>query len=305
MAEKSLNEISRDVRMLYTKGTEAIRHENIDYAVDLFNQVLVREPGFYECRKALRLAQLQRSGGGRGFFKKMLSGAGSRPLVAKGQMALHKDPAETLQIAEQILNSDPESASAHRLIVEAATALQMPRTAVLSLDLLHRGSPHDKDLSIKFANALAEIGEGQHAENVLMEACRLNPRDADLAQTLKDISARKTLDEGGYEALADGSGSYRDILKDKEEAIMLEQENRQVKSEDVAQRLIREYEARLSTEPNNLKLLRQLAELYTQKKRIRFGAQLLRPDQEVGHRQRRLPGQRHRRDHVRASTTTG
>jgi len=73
------------------------------------------------------------------------------------------------------------------------------------------------------------------------------------------------MDEGGYDALADGTGSYRDILKNEEEAVSLEQQNRQVKSEDVAERLIGEYEARLKTEPKNLKLLRQLAELYTQK----------------------------------------
>jgi tetratricopeptide (TPR) repeat protein len=95
---------------------------------------------------------------------------------------------------------------------------------------------------------------------------RLNPGDNELAQALKDISARKTLNEGGYEALAEGKGSYRDILKDKEEAVSLEQQNRQVKTEDVAERLINEYEARLKTEPKNLKLVRSLAELYTQKK---------------------------------------
>ena len=89
-----------------------------------------------------------------------------------------------------------------------------------------------------------------------------------MAQALKDLSARKTLDEGGYEALADGSGSYRDILKDKEQAVSLEQQNRQVKTEDVAERLINEYETRLKTESKNLKLLRQLAELCTQKKQF-------------------------------------
>ncbi len=266
MAEKSLNDLPRDVRALYNKGNEALTRENIDYAIDLFNQVLVREPGFYECRKALRIAQLRRSGSsGGGFFKKMLSGASSSPLIAKGQLALHSAPAEALQIAEQILNGDPYSSAAHKLIVEAATTLQLPRTAVLSLERLAKFSPRDKDVAIKLANALAEIGEAQHAERVLTEMRRLFPRDAELAQALKDVSARKTLDEGGYEALADGSGSYRDILKDKEEAISLEQENRQVKTDNVAARLIREYEARLPKEPNNLKLLRTLAELYTQK----------------------------------------
>ena len=41
-----------------------------------------------------------------------------------------------------------------------------------------------------------------------------------------------------------------------------------MKSEDVAARLIKEYEERVPKEPNNLKLLRQLAELYTEKKQF-------------------------------------
>jgi tetratricopeptide (TPR) repeat protein len=92
------------------------------------------------------------------------------------------------------------------------------------------------------------------------------PNDNDLAQALKNVSARKTLNEGGYEVLADGTGSYRDILKDKDEAAILEQQNRQVQPEDKAEMLIRDYENRIKSEPNNLKILRNLAELFTQKK---------------------------------------
>ena len=253
--------------MLYTKGNDALQRENFDYAIDLFGQVLAKEPALYEIRKALRKAQARKSGGG-GFFKKMLSTAGSSPLVAKGKLALSKDPAEALHIAEQILNSDPSNAAAHRLVVEAATALEMPRTAALSLEILAGNSPKDRELAIKFANALADSGEIVRAEKILADLYRAFPTDQDLGQALKNISARKTMVKGGYEALADGTGSYRDILKDKEEAVALEQQQRQVKTEDTAERLIQEYEARLKTEPKNLKLLRDLADLYTQKKQF-------------------------------------
>jgi tetratricopeptide (TPR) repeat protein len=266
MAEKSLQELPRELRGLFTKGSDALQRENFDYAIDLFNQILAREPAQYEVRKALRTTQLKKAGAGSGFFKKMLSTAGSQPLLAKGHMALSKNPGEALQVAEQVLNGDPSNTGAHRLIVEAATALELPRTAVMSLELLVRNSPKDVDVAIKFARALADVGQSGRAEKVLADLYQLNPTDNDLAQALKDLSARKTLDEGGYEALSDGSGSYRDILKNKDEAVSLEQQNRQVKTEDVAERLINEYEARLKTEPNNLKLVRSLAELYTQKK---------------------------------------
>src|SRR5437667_2941742 len=268
MAEKSLTELPRELRMLYTKGNDALQRENYDYAIDLFNQVLLKEPTIYECRHALRTAQLRKAGGRGGFFKKMFSNAKSSPQIGKAQLALRKDPAEALHIAEQILNSDPNSAPAHRIIVEAAAAMDMPRTAVLSLEILARNSPKDREVAIKYANALADAGDVVQAEKVLADLYELYPTDNELGQALKNISARRTMDKGGYEALADGKGSYRDILKDKEEAVSLEQQNRQVKSEDVAQRLIKEYEERLPNEPNNLKLLRSLAELYTQKKQF-------------------------------------
>ncbi len=268
MAEKNINDISRDARTLFAKAAEAAQRQNTDYAIDLFNQVLQREPEFYAGRKALRAEQFKKAGGGGGggFFKKMMSGAGSSPQVARARMVLGKNPGEAMAIAEQILNGDPNSSAAHRIIVEAAAALELPCTAALSYETLAKNSPKDKDLAIEFANAVSEIGEGSRAEQIVLDLLRDNPNDGDLSQALKNLSARKTLDEGGYNALEGGEGSYRDILKNKEEAVSLEQEKRSQKTEDVAARLIAEYEARLKTEPDNLKLLRQLAELYTEKK---------------------------------------
>ena len=103
---------------------------------------------------------------------------------------------------------------------------------------------------IQLANALADIGNVKRAEQVLAEPLRLLPGDADLAQALKNISARRTLAEGGYNELAEGEGSYRDILRNEKEAVELEQEQRIQKTEDTAERLIAEYEARLLKEPN-------------------------------------------------------
>jgi tetratricopeptide (TPR) repeat protein len=270
MAEKGISEISRDMRVLFTKGSEALSRENYDYAIALFNQVLEKEPGFFDCRKALREAQFRKAGdGGSGFFKRMMSGAGSSPQVAKAKMAMSKNPAEAMAIAEQILNGDPNSTAAHRIIVEAAQALDLPHTGVLSLETLLKNSPKDKGLAIQFADALAASGgDASRGEQILGELLRARPGDGELSKALKNLSARKTMDKGGYSALEGGQGSYRDILKNKEEAVSLEQEKRVVKAEDVAERLIGEYEDRLQTEPKNLKLVRSLAELYTQKKQF-------------------------------------
>jgi tetratricopeptide (TPR) repeat protein len=269
MPEKSINDIPREVRPLFTKGNDALARENFDYAVDLFSQVLARDPAIFEVRKALRRAQQGKANAGSsGFFKKMLSSAGSSPQIAKAQMALRSNPTEALAIAEQVLNSDANSPSAHKIVVEAATALDMPQTAVMSLDILHRLHPRDKAISIQFANFLADIGEVKRGENILVELREALPNDPEVSQALKNVSAKRTLKEGGYNKLESGEGSYRDILRNEAEAVELEQEKRVQKTEDVTLRLIGEYEARLKADPNNLKLVRQLAELYTQKKQF-------------------------------------
>jgi tetratricopeptide (TPR) repeat protein len=280
MAEKNINEISRDARLLFTKANEAAQRENIDYAITLFNQVLEKEPAFFDCRKALRAAQFKKAGAsGGGFFKKMMSGAGSSPQVAKAKMVLSKNPGEAMAIAEQILNGDPNNSSAHRIIVDAANALELPHTAVLSYETLVKSSPKDRNLAIDFAHALAAAGdvsenENNRGEKILMDLLRENPADGDLNKALKNLSARKTMDQGGYSALEKGGGSFRDILKNKTEANSLEQQNRVVKTEDVTERLIGEYETRLQTEPDNLKLVRSLAELYTQRKQFERALEL-------------------------------
>jgi len=269
MPEKSINEIPREARPLFTKGNDALARDNFDYAIELFSQVLARDPALIDVRKALRRAQQGKAAAGSsGFFKKMLSSAGSSPQIAKAQLALRSNPAEALALAEQVLNHDANSSFAHKLVVEAAQALDLPQTAVMSLDILHRLHPKDKGIAIQFANHLADLGEVKRAENVLVELAEAYPVDAEVAQALKDISAKRTLKEGGYQKLASGEGSYRDVLRNESEAVELEQEKRVQKTEDVSLRLIGEYEARLKTEPNNLKLLRQLAELYTEKKQF-------------------------------------
>ena len=69
MAEKGLNELPRELRVLFTKGNEALQRDNFDYAIDLFNQVLAKAPAVIDARKALRTAQQGKSGNGGGCGK--------------------------------------------------------------------------------------------------------------------------------------------------------------------------------------------------------------------------------------------
>jgi len=263
MPEKSLTAIARPLREQYEKGLAALQRQNLDYAVAIFAQVLQKEPGFYACREALRATQSKKVGGKSGFLKKMFGTASSSPLLAKGQITLRSNPIEAIHIAEQLLSSDPNNIAAHKLLADAALAADLPRTAALSLEIAFKISP-DREVALKLGRALASAGLGDKAERILSELASTFPNDQEIAKVLKNVSAKRTLSEGGYEALEGGAGSYRDILKNKDEAVSLEQEKRAVKTEDTAARLLAECETRIAQEPGNLRLLRSAAELCTQ-----------------------------------------
>ena len=264
MPEKELRDIPRSVREQYEKAIAATQRNNLDYAIAILTAVVTQEPGLYAAREALRDAQFRKAGNRGGFLRRVFGTASASPSLAKAQIELHTNPRQALETAEQILNSDPHSVPAHKILADAAIASDFPKTAVLSLQIVYKNAP-DRDVALKLGELLAQAGQSERAEKVLCELARTFPGDPDILRALKNVSAKRTLTEGGYEALEGGGGSYRDILKDKEEAVSLEQEKRAVKSEDVAARLLGEYESRLQREPKNLRLLRSAAELHTQK----------------------------------------
>ena len=266
MPEKTQSDLTRDLRERYEKGNAALQKKNYDYAIAIYNQVLSKEPGFYACREALRACQFSKAGSGGGFFKKMLGTASTSPALAKAQIQVRNSPQEALASCEQVLNTDPNNTSAHKLLAEAAMALDFPKTAVLSLEIAYKNNPRDLAIGQRLGEALTAAGQIPRAEAVYTELMKAYPHDTNLAQSFKNVAARRTMSESGYEGLASGQGSYRDILKNEKEAVLLEQQNREVKSDDVANELIREYQQRLEKEPNNRRLLRSIAELYAQKK---------------------------------------
>jgi tetratricopeptide (TPR) repeat protein len=266
MPEKNLSEISRPMKDQYEKGKFAMHRDNLDYAVSIFQQILKAEPGFFECRQALRAAQLKKHGLSTNVFKKMIGTAGSSPLIAKGQFAMRNNPQEAMEIAEQMLESDPGSGPGQRLLAEAALALDFKRTAVAALEMVRKVSPKDKESAMQLANLYPQTGQPEKGEAVYLELRRLYPGDPNIDMAYKNFAANRTMKEKGYEQLESGEGSYRDILRDKGEAEALEQEGRQLKSSDVAANLIRKNEQLLKQDPNNMRLVRTIAGLYSEKK---------------------------------------
>ncbi|MCS1410458.1 MAG: Beta-barrel assembly-enhancing protease [Verrucomicrobia subdivision 3 bacterium] len=262
MPETKANALPPQLREQFDKAKQAFNRNNLDYAVTLLENVLRQKPSCYEAREALRASQVKRHGGKKGFLKKMLGTASGSSTLAKAQIALRTNPVEALAACESILSSDPNSVLAHKTLAQAAMACEFPRTAVLSLEIAYRSLPLDKDTALRLSEALIATGNTPRAEDILKKSAAEHRNDPEVLQALKDATAKRTLGEGGYEKITESAGSFRDILKDEEEAVRLEDQDKQVKSESSIQRLAEEYKRKLANDPEDLKLVHQLADLY-------------------------------------------
>jgi tetratricopeptide (TPR) repeat protein len=260
MPEKTADNIDRRAKDLYNKGLAAFERNNLDYAIEMFMQTLAIEPDFLQCRKLLRAAQLKRTESD-GKLKQMMAAARVTPLLGKAKMAAGKAPLEAIAIAEQALCEDPRNGQAMLILAEAAEKAEMHETAAQTLETYTKVNPRDTKGLHWLAQAYTNMGKHDLAREVYERLVQMNPKDFDAQKGMQDATAKGAMAGGGWEE----AESYRDVIKDKEEAVALEQQSRMVRAEDMVQNLINETLAKAEHDPGSPIYRRELGKLYAQK----------------------------------------
>jgi len=260
MAEKTTDNINATARGFYQKALAALERNNLDYAIEMFMQSLALEPNFTKGRQYLRAAQMKRAESAGG-LKRMMVAAKAAPLLTKAKMAVAKNPAEAMSVAEQVLSEDPKNGQALQILAEAAETAKYPETAVQTLEHYTKLHPRDTKGLNWLGRLYGATEKWDLAREIYERLLQINPNDFDAQQGLKDATAHGAMQTGGWEQ----AESYRDVIKDKEEAVALEQQARVVRAEDMLENLINENLAKLKKEPGNRVVQRELGKLYGQK----------------------------------------
>jgi tetratricopeptide (TPR) repeat protein len=109
-----------------------------------------------------------------------------------------------------------------------------------------------------------DMGQNENEVEVYNRICEINPLDAEALRLCKDASARASMTTGGWTQ----AESYRDLIKNKEIAISLEQQNRvQLTGESLDQQIAETYVLH-QAQPENVDLARRLGTLNEQKDEI-------------------------------------
>jgi tetratricopeptide (TPR) repeat protein len=261
MPIKTEKDLSETQRSHWLKALAAIELRNFGYAISLLQAILKQEPEFLTGRQLLRRTQVTKNKA----TKKSFFNISTAPIaVMKAQREMKKDPKRTVEMIEEVLEDEPYHRQANLLLKEASVAAGWPEIGVFALRTLLEENPCDVKVLHELGRLYQDMGQNENEVEVYNRICEINPLDAEALRLAKDASARASMTTGGWTQ----AESYRDLIKNKEIAISLEQQNRvQLTGESLDQQISETY-ALHQEQPENVDLARRLGALNEQKEEI-------------------------------------
>ena len=261
MAIVTKKNAAKKAREFFEKGFAAMNRGNLDYAIEMFLFSLEFEPGFLDARKYLRAAELRKYKMGNGEQSThLVSSIASFPTLLVARSKLAKKPLQALQMAERLLRNNPVNPKFVYLLCDAAHYLNMPEVAVQTLEILLDSRPNNVEVQLRLGEAYEKNQQMSEARRVYERLVQLKPNDQKIAKKFKDAIALDSLQRGKW----GGSTTYRDLIKDQNQAKSIDQESQAVKTHAQTIAMIEETKKKVVLEPNNMNFRRSLANLYTQ-----------------------------------------
>ena len=259
MGVKSEKDLPESQRATWLKAMSAMELRNYGYAIQLLQAVLKSHPEFLLARQLARKAAVAKFGGRKGVLGS-LSGASFSSMKLQSQVK--KDPVAAFDAIEKLLETDPYSPQVNQLLKEAALGAKMPEVALFALETIVGGHPKDTKTMHELAKLYMENERPAKAGDVYGRILEINPNDLSAVKGGKDAAAAASMQEGGWDR---EEATYRDLIKDKDQAVALEQQGRVYRSEDTIDHLLGDLSEKYTQDPQNVDTARRIAELYEEK----------------------------------------
>ena len=258
MPVKTEKELSETQRSHWLKAVTAIELRNFGYAISLLQGILKQEPQFLTGRQLLRRTEVTKSKSA----KKSFFNISTAPIaIMKAQREIKKDAKHAVEMLEKVLEEEPYNRQANLVLKQAALAAGWPEIGVFALRTLLEENPRDVKVLHELGRLYHELGESDREVEIYNQITEINPLDAEALRFGKDASAHASMKSGGWTE----AESYRDLIKDKEAAISLEQQSRMRLTGESLDQQIAETHARRKSEPASIDLARRLGALNEQK----------------------------------------
>ena len=256
--EKDLPEFHR---ANWLKSMSAMQLKNYGYAIQLLQTILKSHPEFLAARQLLRKSAIAKTAG----KKSLLSGLSVASFSSiKIQSQLKKDPLSALDAIEKSLETDPHNPQLNQLLKDAALAANLPDIAAFALETIVEASPKDTKALHELGQHYLKNSAPEKAVTIFQRLLDISPNDLAAIKGSKDAAASSSMKSGGWDK---AESTYRDLIKDKDQAVALEQQSRVVRSEEMIDNLLAELHAKAEAEGENCTVdtARRIAELHEQR----------------------------------------
>jgi len=237
---------------------QAIGKGKASYASDVCAGILEKAPECLDVRRVLRRAQLKMAGKSTG-GSKMLQGVTNAPFMAKAAKQIKTDPMAVINSAEKMIKVNAHNIQAHKLLAEAAAAADMLETAAFGYDTIRKIDGKDIENLLALGETYLKLEKTDEAVKACDHILSFSPGHGGATELVRRASVAKSMSKGNWD---NKDSSYKDNLKDEDEALSLEQASRNVNDTDTINKLIADVYAKYEAEPNNINNIRQLADLY-------------------------------------------
>ncbi|MFP4056334.1 MAG: tetratricopeptide repeat protein [Candidatus Brocadiia bacterium] len=260
-----------DATKLLDKAQVAAERGNYDYAIDLYLQLLEFQPDNTDSRRKLReveVRKFQELGITSSSPASWIKGLGS--LVAALVFLLVRKYDKCMTACEMFLKKDPYNSYVLRILAKAAERAELLETAILVNNnvVSHDGAAQGflgRRLHVRTLRDLGDLylqtEQLPKAAETYEQILRLVPRDREAEHMLRDIAARRSMVEGGWDK-AGQRGGYRKVLKDESKAKSLEDSQRDIRTREDIEGAIERTKNDLAEDPKNTRLIIQVGDYY-------------------------------------------
>ena len=253
MKKVPLTELDPRLQKQITAADQQLK-SNPQYSIEVLTGILARNPGCIEVRRTLRKAQKALLGTKKGLFDG-ITGALTSGKIAK---AVEADPTAAIAAAEETLGKKPTDANANKTLALAGIALGFHELAAFAYEELATSEPAEVQHFVDLANVWISAGENDQALNAADKGLKLFPGNGDLQEAVRKASVNKTMKKGNWE----DKGDFQSKLKDKDEALRIDQASRTVTDAATAIAQAAEFAQKIQASPDNLDLYREIVRMF-------------------------------------------
>ncbi len=235
------------------RADEALAKRNYDYARDLYQTVLIKDPNCEKAHEGLFSACFTKVKelGGKGRLSQM---AGNKMLQAQ-LMTMKNNPDKRIDTTIRFLMDDPNNSFARGVLAAAYLEKGHAIAAAIEAQIAYRIDPKNVEAAKTMVGGLTRQGKVTEAQEILAKVAAIAGDDRDIEKLQRDLAAQQST--GAFS----NTGDYREGLKNKEKSKQLEKNTQLIKTEEDFKEFMAFQEGELATTPDDYRIPQKIGQV--------------------------------------------